>query len=143
MIHIFKKSVNQIRADILKKVQIFFRINNQNIWMGPFKRDDETFLQCFIKHDIHKQQQSGNDCQPCFELAWIGHSFPGKRTGQNSQFLNTITESVKMRWGVLEGNCMFPGLGVSAASLLTATRGFQIAHFGVFGAFCKSFPIKL
>lgn len=37
------------------------------------------------------------------------------------------------------GNCPFPALGVSAETLLTATRGFQIAHFGSFGAFCK-FP---
>lgn len=38
------------------------------------------------------------------------------------------------------GNHVFPGLDVLAASLLIATRGFQIAHFGGFGAFCRSFP---
>lgn len=41
------------------------------------------------------------------------------------------------------GNFVFPGLGASAASLPVATRGFQIAHSGGFGAFCKSFPILL
>lgn len=89
------------------------------------------------------KQPQGNGCQPCFELGWVGHIFPGKRTGQNTPFLSTIAGSVKMSWWGLVGKHVFPGLGVSAASLLVATRGFRIARFGGFGAFCTSFPSLL